>query len=284
MKTIESEKTRVLRTGDYSIFKPNNQLRFSQGKLQILIGAMKDKNLSKDLPIIVDENYNILDGRYRFEANKYLQEPIYYKVSEGANLIDLMRAKEISFKPTLFDYLIIHQDKLAYRKVYELAKESPISFVDMFNYMGQYCDKKFRSAYSEYTKGEVEWEKKHEFAFNNLKAFSDKMKDKYGDLRFSLFFLEQLESHCFNIDNCITELTSLPYFDKWIEMYSVGHPEALEFEDYCVEAFHMKENNGTVNDVTDNGLETPKRTCVMYGYKTLKYPVLKSLCIYYDIK
>lgn len=130
MKVLDTHKNKVLVSDDYDLFNFGKN-RISKARVQNLVDEMAIKNLSKDLPIIIDADFNILDGRYRFEANKILSRPIYYKVAEVGNFIDFMKAANLQYKPSSKDYAIVHSDKASYRKLVQFYNKLPMSFDDI---------------------------------------------------------------------------------------------------------------------------------------------------------
>lgn len=132
MKVLKSEKNRILHTKDYSLFT------YSDYKLRVntisqLKEDIKKKNLNKDMPVMVDENYNILDRRHVFIALKELGLPVYFKVCEVAERLDFMIAKKYNKKATPFDFAVFHSENINYRKLLQFVKDTPFSFMEVFH-------------------------------------------------------------------------------------------------------------------------------------------------------
>jgi len=89
-----SEKSRILETKDYSLFNLKD-FKVSKKFLNVVKESIDEKNLSKDYPILVDNNYNILDGKYRFLALYELGLAINYKIAEITTIEDAIRVKHI---------------------------------------------------------------------------------------------------------------------------------------------------------------------------------------------
>lgn len=134
MKVLTSEKNRVLNTKEYSLFT-YPEYKLSQSKVSQLIEDIKIKNLNKDLPIMVDDEYNILDRRHVFVALRQLKLPIYYKVCEVAEAVDFLIAKKYNKKATPFDFCNFYKEKYSYRAVLSFAKNVPFPFMDVFKYI-----------------------------------------------------------------------------------------------------------------------------------------------------
>lgn len=244
MKAIASEINRVLSTQDYSIFKVDDRFRFSESKLKIIIGEMAFKNLSKDLPIIVDENYNVLDGKYRLEAAKKLALPVHYKVAEVSNMLDLMKAKNVSFKPTNYDFIIYHQDKIAYRKLLDWAKALPYSYEDIGHHFGSgICEKASSSSYKSFINGEFEWNKQFDFILNKVGDLITSFRNihKETDL-FSLgFALRCLDGFDFDVRSLMKFIFEFPFVEKWAELDKLGHPLIGDFQCHVYQTFLFME-------------------------------------------
>lgn len=237
MKPLVTERNRVLSTKDYGLFKYKIH-RLNERKLAILIDEMSIKNISKDTAIIVDAEFNILDGRYRFEANKKLNAPIYYKVAEVANKLDLMKASSLSTKPTNYEYVLMHQDKLAYRKVLEWANILPYSFEDIIRILNQsYLVHQNRHYSNIFRNGEMEYTKEDDFKLNKIKEFTGAFTNKYPELLLGIMEVEScLDLVSYNVENAIKRLEGLVYFNEFIARKKEGHPGYQDFNAYYDEA------------------------------------------------
>lgn len=67
----------INKTTDYSIFKKLETNR-NVVKTNALVKSIKELDLTKYSPIIVSENFRIIDGQHRFDACKQLGLPIYF--------------------------------------------------------------------------------------------------------------------------------------------------------------------------------------------------------------
>lgn len=237
MKPLVTERNRVLSTKDYGLFKYKIH-RLNERKLAILIDEMSIKNISKDTAIIVDAEFNILDGRYRFEANKKLNAPIYYKVAEVANKLDLMKASSLSTKPTNYEYVLMHQDKLAYRKVLEWANVLPYSFEDIIRILNEsYLVHQNRRYSNIFRNGEMEYTKEDDFKLNKFKDFVSEFSKKYPDLHLEITDVESCLDLCsYDVAAAINRIEGLIYFAEFIERKREGHPAYQDFSTYYNEA------------------------------------------------
>lgn len=128
-KVKESEKSRILRTDDYSLFEmPDNDI--SSKYLEIIKDSLIEKNLIKDCPILVDDNYKILDGKYRFLALYQLRETVFYKIAESTNEKDAIRLKQINKKSPIKDIVKVYSDLPQYNNIIKIYYE----FNGVFSY------------------------------------------------------------------------------------------------------------------------------------------------------
>jgi len=94
----------VLKTDDYSIFKSiTGNRRINTQNVKRLKKSMTIQLL--EVPIIVNEKYQIIDGQHRFLAVKELELPVYYIVVKGYGLTEVHRLNVIGKNWTFYDYL-----------------------------------------------------------------------------------------------------------------------------------------------------------------------------------
>lgn len=166
----QSERSRVLCTKDYSIFKLN-QFKVDPKHLNQMLIEMRQKNLSRDLPIMVDENYNVLDGRYRFHVNRILDEPVYYKIAEVGNAIDFAVAKDLCSRYSSYEYALMHSDSVHYRILMEHASSFPFGFRVFMAVIGVRGNR-YSEKYSTFKRGGFVWtDIENDITANFLQAY-----------------------------------------------------------------------------------------------------------------
>lgn len=87
-------KNVIQSTTNYELFKLAD-FKTSESHLKKIKESIDFNNCSCDYPILVDDNNQILEGRYRFIACKEMGLPIHYKVSEVTSVMDAIRIKHI---------------------------------------------------------------------------------------------------------------------------------------------------------------------------------------------
>lgn len=106
---MDIEVGKIYSTTDYSKFKiivGNRALRLTN------VSAIQKSSSEEQLmiPILVNENYEIIDGQHRFRAWKNLNIPILYTVVKGYNLSHVRRANQNSINWTISDFFKMHSD------------------------------------------------------------------------------------------------------------------------------------------------------------------------------
>lgn len=106
---MDKEVSKIYSTTDYDKFKMilgNRALRLTN------VSAIQKSSSEEQLmiPILVNENYEIIDGQHRFRAWKSLNIPILYTIVEGYNLAQVRRANQNSINWTISDFFKMHSD------------------------------------------------------------------------------------------------------------------------------------------------------------------------------
>jgi hypothetical protein len=80
----------VLKTNDYAKFKTKQGNRdLNELHLKRLSTSVKEKDLLHANPILVNEDFEIIDGQHRFNVCKELNKPIYFLMVEGLGLTEI---------------------------------------------------------------------------------------------------------------------------------------------------------------------------------------------------
>lgn len=98
---------KVNKTTDYKKFKKIRGNRaFSKSHLKNLIASIAENNLLEYTPIIVNKQWEVIDGQHRLEAAKKLGIPVYYiQVSSGGDLNDVILINANLKSWSLVDYM-----------------------------------------------------------------------------------------------------------------------------------------------------------------------------------
>lgn len=80
----------ILKTIEYDKFKFITENRsIDENQVKKLINVISQNDKSELHPILVNKNFEIIDGQHRFTALQKLKKPIYYVMDENFNLSDI---------------------------------------------------------------------------------------------------------------------------------------------------------------------------------------------------
>ena len=155
---ISMEKTvgYVYVTTDYSLFKRLRGNRdINKANYKKIKQSMAEKQLQ--IPIIVNENYEIIDGQHRFTSCQELGLPVYYIVVAGYTVDDIKRANVSSKAWKKEDYLnlYIEEGNENYIIFNNLMEEQNISLDMLLKLFMQLQGKKQAQIYYEFEHGEL---------------------------------------------------------------------------------------------------------------------------------
>lgn len=105
IKTVNDKKiAEVLSTKDYKKFQLlKGNRRLNARTYAKILNSMKEEHLM--IPILVNENLEIIDGQHRYHASMELGLPVYYVVVAGYGLDEVKRANIASSNWTKEDFL-----------------------------------------------------------------------------------------------------------------------------------------------------------------------------------
>lgn len=125
-------------TRDHNKFRkfPGNRT-LKEGHVEKLMASIKQCDDLENHPIIVDEDYRVLDGQHRLEAAKRLGLAIYYKIDKDASHEKIIQINDCKLGWNIedkFEYHIEYGND-DYRKIRDLCKEIGVNLAValMFN-------------------------------------------------------------------------------------------------------------------------------------------------------
>jgi len=121
-----SEKSRILVSKDYSMFEFPD-FKVSSKHMEEMKSSIQKKNLLPDYPILVDDKYSIIEGRYRFLACYDLRLPVYYKIAEVTELKDAISIKHIHKNIHFEDVVNMYASMEPYGNILKLKEEVDLS-------------------------------------------------------------------------------------------------------------------------------------------------------------
>lgn len=75
----------------FSFFKQNRAV--TESRVGSLAKSISDIDMTENFPILVDEDFRIIDGQHRFSACKKLKKPIHYTIVKLNGDVDLAMSK-----------------------------------------------------------------------------------------------------------------------------------------------------------------------------------------------
>jgi len=95
---------KILKTTGYSLFtfiKGNRPINYTH--VGNLVASIKEKDLA--MPIIVDQNMNVVDGQHRLKAYEILSKPVTYIIKKDFNLADIRQVNSVQKNWTPLTYM-----------------------------------------------------------------------------------------------------------------------------------------------------------------------------------
>lgn len=122
--------TDILKTLDFSLFKfrKDNRQEINENHVKKLIESIKNRNLLEFRPIIINNDYEVMDGQHRLMAAKSLGVDIYYKIEKKIKPEDMIQLN-LSKSWSMNDYLnfYIQRNFDDYVALYNFMKKNNLS-------------------------------------------------------------------------------------------------------------------------------------------------------------
>lgn len=154
----------------------------SKSHINSLSESIRSKNLLHLRPIIVDENFYILDGQHRLEAAKLCEVPIYYIVCDSEKFKEITRLNQNQKNWKLHDFLkfyAVNFKNPMYQDLLTFMEERGISAETAFIYLNYNI--KTKKNREEFCNGEFIFESHMDKAISNYSdwtTFFEFMKEK----------------------------------------------------------------------------------------------------------
>ncbi len=130
----------ILETKEYEKFKYIEGNRNIESKhVNELIKSISEKNLLSIRPIIVDKDFNILDGQHRLEAAKSLNLPIFYIQIQSDLHSEMVRLNQNNKNWKIKDFLHFHSIKNKnqnYIRILQVMDKFSWNIQEVFIYTG----------------------------------------------------------------------------------------------------------------------------------------------------
>jgi hypothetical protein len=143
----DKEVNQVYKTNDYSKFKSKDGNRnLNELHLKRLTESVKQNDLLHANPILINENYEVIDGQHRFNVCTILGKPIYYVMVKGLGLSEIQilnaNAKNWKLEDYIDGYCSMGMQEYCYLKALITKSNLGITpLLSMFtHYNGTSCD------------------------------------------------------------------------------------------------------------------------------------------------
>lgn len=113
----------IKKTADYSLFKRiGGNRNVDKHHVDTLVKRMVERDLK--IPIVVNENMEVIDGQHRLKAREIIGLPVYYVLIEGLDAQSMMQANSDNKNWTMDDYLNSYiEQNFHHYKVYKEFKQ-----------------------------------------------------------------------------------------------------------------------------------------------------------------
>lgn len=161
-KEIENKQNFTKDYSKFSLVKENRMIDNNQVKK--LKKIIMEKNKSHLFPIIINKNWQIIDGQHRFFALKELNLPIYYMIDEDYELIDIVNVNINNKNWNSTDYLKFYtsQVKTQYMVFDSIMKQYKFSLTDTLYIIG---DVKLNNPHKDFKSGNLKLKPVKEIEF-----------------------------------------------------------------------------------------------------------------------
>lgn len=95
-------------TTDYRRFRSSDSRPVDLAHVEELVDAISTKNLLREFPILVTDNFSVLDGQHRLRAAERLGVPVFYMVTSAATVDDIVNTNDDTKHWTGRDFLERH--------------------------------------------------------------------------------------------------------------------------------------------------------------------------------
>lgn len=177
----------IFKSTDYLKFqKIEGNRKLADNHVKSLVESVKSKNLLHLKPIIVDENFFVLDGQHRLEAARICEVPIYYIVCSSEKFKEITKLNQNQKNWKLIDFLTFYAVNFknpCYQDLLKFMEERSLSVENAFIYIGYNIKTKVNR--EAFCNGEFVLEETLDKAISRMsdwETFFDFMKEKNSDI------------------------------------------------------------------------------------------------------
>jgi hypothetical protein len=209
-------------TEDYKLFKkiPTNRKLNASNYVKI-VRSMNEEQLVT--PILVNENFEIIDGQHRYESCKELKLPVYFIIQEGYSTPQMKRANLVSANWKKDDFLNAHVNdgQESYITFSKLKRKSGLNTHDMLKIIAKVQNKTLTSIGHAFEEGSLEINASDEKKINELLVsledfnfFEEYKRTKFVSSFLELFFFDDYDHSQMKVKLAIRKEALEPQFTK----------------------------------------------------------------------
>lgn len=138
--TMRTEVGKIYEETDYSIFKKLDDNRdLLESRVAKIKASISEKYILN--PIIVNENFEVIDGQGRYEARKRMGLPIHYIIAPGTNSDDCRRMNKYNKAWSMEDYAVsfARSGNIAYQLLLKACEDTGLHITPMLQMTGKSC-------------------------------------------------------------------------------------------------------------------------------------------------
>lgn len=172
----------IMVTNCYDYFKViEGNRNIDESKVRKLMESMKEKHLV--IPVLVNENYEIIDGQHRFTACSRLGLPIYYIIVKGYGIDEVKKANLIATTWNLDAFLNLYcsNEKEDYLLFNTFTDEYNLSIYSLLGICSQLSGISLKKLQADFKAGEFKFNGIEEKIFDMLDSLA--MFDDYKNKR-----------------------------------------------------------------------------------------------------
>lgn len=238
--TTKTTDILVHETTDYDKFSfIEGNRNINKANLRKLLNSMSEEQLI--IPIIVNENFQIIDGQHRFTGCKELKKPVYYIINHGYGIQQVKRANTVGVNWSKDDFLTTYlaEENKNYILLNELKKKHGLQIGMLLKIIASFKERSDISITNDFKKGNLEIEEQYagvDFFCNQLEMFS--AYKEYKANAFISAFLKLYFYEDFRIENMIRQA------ERWLGNFDPKSKsqEAL-LEELCKSVYSFRSSN-----------------------------------------
>lgn len=214
------ETQEITKTTEYDSFKNfsyNRKKGVNKKKLQELIDSIKENNYLHLHPIIVDSNFNVIDGQHRLRAAKTLNVPVFYVQEDNISEKHVMNANTAQSSWSIEDiinFFAVKEQDTQYLRLNELMEELDLKPKGLLGLLFGVCNKQMIDLIKRGNFKFPENDSNTESLVNNYKKFKEFVDNRR--IRPKTMFSNALFTQAFRL-MVINETFNAPLFFKKLE-------------------------------------------------------------------